>query len=431
METQAPTSQTAASPLSQRAAWAGQQPISRLMHLTLTRPELISMAGGFVDQQSLPLADTGRAVATVLSDSRVGQAALQYGSTPGLPELREAVLARLHQADGTTPAETGLGIDNVVLTAGSNQLLYLVSEVLLDPGDIVLCAAPTYFVFLGILAGLGARAIGVAADQDGLIPAALEDELERLRRAGELSRVKFVYVTSYHDNPSNVTLPADRRQQVVEIVKRHSGPDPIYILEDAAYRELRYDVPDVPSLRSFDAEGDTVIVAETFSKSYSPGLRVGWGVLPAALAGPVCDLKSNLDFGSASFNQHVMLEVLRQGQLEPHIEQLRACYRRKLAAVLAAADEHLAPIDGVAWHVPHGGLYVWLRLPEWLDAGLDAPLFNRALGNGMIYVPGEYCFPTEGVPRQSHTMRLTFGVQSAERLSQGVAALAAAIRALH
>lgn len=401
------------------------------MHLSLTRPELISMAGGFVDQQSLPLAGTGRAVAAVLSDPRVGQAALQYGSNAGLPELREAVLARLHQADGLTAAETGLGVDNVVLTAGSNQLLYLVSEVLLDPGDIVLCAAPTYFVYLGILAGLGARAIGVAADQDGLIPAALEEQLERLRLSGELARVKLVYVTSYHDNPSNVTLPAERRQEIVEIVKRHSGPDPIYILEDAAYRELRYDVPDVPSMRSCDAEGDTVIVAETFSKSFSPGLRVGWGVLPPALVGPVCDLKGNLDFGSASFNQHVMAVVLREGMLDSHIDELRACYRRKLSAMLAAADEHLALIDGVSWHVPHGGLYVWLRLPEWLDAGLDAPLFNRALANGMIYVPGEYCFPTEGVPRQSHTMRLTFGVQSAERLRQGVAALAAAIRALH
>ncbi len=417
--------------LSQRVAWAGNQPISRLMHLALARPELISLAAGFVDQQTLPVEITARAVEAVLSDPRVAQAALQYGTTPGLPELREAVLSRLAAADGVTTSELPLSVDNVVLTAGSNQLLHLVTEVLLDPGDIVLCAAPTYFVFLGLLAGVGARALGVAADEHGLIPAALEEQLERLRASGELPRVKALYVTSYYDNPSNVSLPAERREEIVEIIKRSSSQSPIYIIEDAAYRELRYGQPDVPSLRSFDAEGDTVIVAETFSKSFSPGVRVGWGVLPPALVEPVCELKGNMDFGSACFNQHVMAAVLRLGLFEPQVQELREHYQTKLAAMLAAADEHLAPIAGVRWNAPRGGLYVWLRLPQWLDAGIDAPLFSRAMANGVLYVPGEYCFPGEGVPRQSHTIRLSFGLQSASRLRHGVAALAEAIRVLH
>jgi len=417
-------------PLSQRVAWAGNQPISRLMHLALARPELISLAAGFVDPQTLPVETTARAVETVLSDPRVARTALQYGSTPGLPELREAVLERLAAADRTTAAAMRLGVENVVLTAGSNQLLHLVAEVLLDPGDIVLCAAPTYFVFLGLLAGVGARAVGVAADEQGLIPAALEEQLQRLQASGELPRVKTLYVTSYHDNPSNVTLPVERRAQIVEIVKRWSIQGHIYIIEDAAYRELRYGQSDVPSLRSFDSEGDTVILAETFSKSFSPGIRVGWGVLPPALVDPVCELKGNMDFGSACFNQHVMAAVLRLDAFEPQVAVLRKHYEAKMTAMLAAADEYLAPIEGVRWNVPLGGLYVWLQLPEWLDAGIDAPLFGRAMAGGVLYVPGEYCFPAEGVPRRSHTIRLSFGVQNAPRLRCGVAALAEAIRAL-
>ena len=357
--------------LSQQVHRAGNQPISRLMHLALARPELISLAAGFVDQGSLPAEATGQALESVLSDAQLGRVALQYGSTPGLPELREAVLARLLAADGITASESGFSEDNVVLTAGSNQMLQLVGQVLLDPGDIVLCAAPTYFVFLGILAGLRAQAIGVAADGDGLIPAALDEELRRLEAAGLLGRVKLLYVTSYYDNPSNVTLPAERRQQIVEIVQRWSRKSQIYILDDAAYRELRYEVPDVPSLSSFDPQGETVIVAETFSKSFSPGIRVGWGMLPDALVGPVCELKGNADFGSPCFNQHVMAAVLRLGLFEPHVAYLRLHYHSKLAAMLAAADESLADIDGVEWRCPTGGLYVWLRLPDWLDAGID------------------------------------------------------------
>jgi 2-aminoadipate transaminase len=401
------------------------------MHLALARPELISLAAGFVDQQTLPLKSTAEAIDAVLADPQVARAALQYGTTPGLAELREAVLSRLVAADGATAAEMQLSVDNVVLTAGSNQLLHLLTEILLDPGDIVLCAAPTYFVFLGLLAGAGARAMGVAADEQGLIPAALEEQLERLQAAGELPRVKALYVTSYYDNPSNVTLPAARRAEIIEIVKRWSRNAPIYVIEDAAYRELRYGQADVPSLRSFDEDGSTVIVAETFSKSFSPGLRVGWGVLPPALVDPVCELKGNIDFGSACFNQHVMAAVLRRGLFEPQVQLLRTQYQTKLAAMLSAADEHLAPLAGVRWNVPHGGLYIWLLLPEWLDAGIDAPLFNRALAAGVLYVPGEYCFPAEGMPRESHTIRLSFGVQSAARLRDGVAALAGAIRELH
>jgi 2-aminoadipate transaminase len=211
-------------------------------------------------------------------------------------------------------------------------------------------------------------------------------------------------------------------------VKRYSTAGPIYILEDTAYRELRYAGDDAPSLRAYDEGGETVVCTGTFSKSFSPGIRVGWGVLPRALVDPVLAAKGNIDFGSPNFNQHVLAKVLDLGLYEPHVETLRATYRIKLSAMLAAADEHLAPIHGLRYQRPKGGLYVWLELPEHIDTGNDGELFHRALDAGVIYVPGRYCYSAEGETPRDNTIRLSFGVQSPDRIQRGVAALAEAIR---
>jgi 2-aminoadipate transaminase len=424
---------SAAGNFSRRAQWAAGQPISRLMHLALANPELISLAAGFVDQATLPVEAARQAAERVLLEPAYARAALQYGTTAGDARLRELVLDRFRHADGLPHATRGLAVDQVLLTAGSNQLLYLVAEALLDPGDIVLCAAPSYFVFLGILGSLGARAIGVASDERGLIPAALEEQLRRLERTGELDRVKAIYVTSYFDNPSSVSLSIERRPEVVEIAQRwtaeaKTGGSKIYVIEDTAYRDLRYAGEDLPSLRSFDEAGDTVIVAETFSKSFSPGIRVGWGILPPALVEPVSDLKGNIDFGSPHFAQRLMTAVLELGLWEPHVTVLRRSYQAKMEAMLAAADTFLANVPGVSWRRPSGGLYVWLRLPEGLDAGPSGSLFDAALAEGVIYVPGEYCFPSTGQAVAKNTIRMSFGVQSPEQIFRGVEALARAIR---
>jgi 2-aminoadipate transaminase len=414
-------------PLSRRAQFSGRQPISELMRLALARPDLISLAAGFVDQATLPVEATRRASEAMLADEIQARHALQYGTNAGYVPLREAVLERFIANDGSQ-AGRSLKVEQVILTAGSNQMLHLVGEVLLDPGDIVLCSSPTYFVYLGILASLGVRAVGIATDEQGMIPAALDEELTRRKRSGELAQVKAIYVTSYYENPSTVSLSLDRRAQVVEVAKRHSSNGPIYVIDDAAYRDLRYAGDDLPSLRSFDAEEDTVIVAETLSKSYSPGVRVGWGILPPALVEPIAGLKANIDFGSPNFNQHLMASVMSQGLFEPHVARLRANYGRKLQTMLGAMDEFLSDIPSTRWHVPSGGLYVWLELPEDLDAGPGGTLIEHALEEGVLYVPGEYCYPAEGQPIRKDRIRLSFGVQSEPNLRRGVEALARAIR---
>src|SRR5688572_21341282 len=180
--------------LSQRALRAGGQPISVLMQQALANPELISLAAGFVDQATLPVDPTRQALDVLLSDPQRGRAALQYGTTPGFLPLREQMLERLQAADGRPATEARLSVEQVILTAGSNELLHLVVDTLCEPGDIVLCGAPTYFVFLGALANFGVRSIGVTSDDDGLVPEAVEEELARRRAAGDLARVKAIYV---------------------------------------------------------------------------------------------------------------------------------------------------------------------------------------------------------------------------------------------
>lgn len=413
-------------PLSQRALQAGGQPIGPLMHRALAQPELISLAAGFVDQHTLPVELASEALSALLGETDRGQAALQYGTTAGHRPLRQALLDRMLAADGGG-AHLAPSVDQVVVTAGSNELLFLLSDTLLDPGDIVLCAAPTYFVFLGALANQGARAIGVPTDEEGVIPSGIDETLERLEAVGQLERVKAFYLPSYFDNPTSVTLSAARRPELVETLARWNRKTPLVLLEDAAYRELRYDGADLPSLAHYDESGELVASTGTFSKSFAPGVRIGWGVLPKWLVEPVLNQKGNIDFGTANLNQHLMHEVLTGGRYEAHRDKLRAAYTAKRDAMLAALDTTFRHRAGFHWKAPAGGLYVWLTLPPEFDTGLDGALFDRALNQGMLYVPGQYFYPAEGPPPACNTMRLSFGVQPAARIGLGIAALGRAV----
>ncbi len=418
--------------LSRASRTNADQPISRLMRAALVNPDLISLAAGFVDPLTLPVDLVRQASTELLSRDATGQAALQYGTTAGYEPLRHAILTRQLQLDGCADNPHRPGIDRVVLTAGSNELLHLVSRTLLDPGDVVLCSSPTYFVFLATLQDLQARAVGVEADEQGIIPEALERQLERLERQGELGRVKAIYVVTDFDNPRSVCLNATRRERLVRIAEQWSRKQRIYLIDDQAYRSLRYEGTDQPSLLRYDstATGDPsrVVLAGTFSKCFSPGIRIGWGILPEELVTPVVNQKSCIDFGSPNFNQHLMAQVVQVGWFDQHIERIRAAYRRKRDAMLDALQRHLGDVEGVRWLRPEGGLYVWLELPEPIDTGPDGPLLPLAVDAGVLYVPGEYGFPAEGPPVRRHALRLTFGVQPPDRIEQGIEALSHAIR---
>jgi 2-aminoadipate transaminase len=417
--------------LSRRWQWAKDQAISFLMQQAVENPDVISLAAGLVDPSSLPVDETREALRSVLGDQESGRSALQYGTTQGSERLREQIVRLLAGLEGASMGQLGLEPQQVVLTTGSQQLLSVVGEILLDPGDICLVAAPTYFVFLGVLNGLGARAVPIPADENGLPTDLLEQELERIESAGELRRVKLIYVVSYYENPSGISLSDDRRRELVRIAQRWSKEQRIFVLEDAAYRQLHYDGPTHPSLWSFDPARQTVILAQTFSKSYSPGLRVGFGVVPEPLIRPICDRKGNEDFGSANLNQHLLASVLESGAYEPHVEQVRSSYRTKRDCMLAAAEKYFADLDGVSWVRPEGGLYVWMTLPPNVRTGFDSPLFSRAMKvERVMYVPGELSYAGTADQRRRNQMRLSFGVESPERIGEGMSRLASAVRAV-
>jgi len=400
------------------------------MARALENPQLISLAAGFVDQQTLPVGIVRKVITQILSDEEAARQALQYGTTLGDPELRELILANCLQLDGLEREQSPVSVDQVVLTAGSNQLLHLVAETLLDPGDIVICTSPSYFVFLGILKQLGVRTMGVAVDQQGMLPDSLEELLEQLQQQGELARVRLLYLVPYYDNPAGITMSRQRGDEILGIIQRWSEKQRIHLLVDEAYRQLRLDGDDVPSLWTRPGAAETVIMAGTFSKSFSPGIRVGWGILPDELIEPLLDQKGNLDFGSPNINQQIMREVLQSGDLQQHLQQLTAGYRVKRDAMLAAADRYLAPLGQLSWCAPAGGLYLWLELPPDVNSGPEGELFEAALDEGMLYVPGQYCFPAEGEGVRYNTIRLSFGVQSADRIELGMQSLSVALQRL-
>lgn len=415
--------------LSERWRWGSRQAISFLMEQGVDNPDILTLGAGLVDSESLPVAEVSQLVSEICSDPAEGRAALQYGSTPGSPRLRAALIRHLAKLEGCEPGELHIAPENLLLTTGSQQLLSLLCEVLFNPGDIAFVSSPTYFVFLGTLAGVGARAIPIRSDEHGMVLEDVERELVRLNAAGELHRVKLLYLVSDFENPSGVCLSAKRRQQAVALVRKWSRKQRIMILEDAAYRELRYSGRPLPSIWSFDTDRQHVILAQTFSKSFSPGLRVGYGVVPAELAGPLGDRKGNEDFGSAHFNQHLLARACETEVYARHVARVRQAYTVKRDAMLAAADRYFSDLPGVNWVRPDGGLYVWMTLPDRLPTSFDSPLFRHATRTEQVmYVPGELCYsgPLETRPRCQ--MRLSFGVLDPVLIDEAMQRLARAVR---
>lgn len=414
---------------SQRRHRAAEQSISYLMEQGILNRDVISLAAGFVDESTLPVPLVRNAVDRILTDTPEGHRILQYTTTAGDLKLRGLLLDHLARLEARDVDSLGVDVDDVVVTAGSQQILQHVSDVLLDPGDICLVAGPTYFVYLGTLNAVGARTIAVETDEHGMRMDALEATLERLEAEGSLDRVKLIYLVSWFENPSSLTLSLERRQQVLDIAERWSKHHRLLILEDTAYRELQYEGDHLPSVWSLDKNHDRVILAQTFSKSFSPGLRVGYGILPRDFATAIHDVKGNLDFGSAHLNQRILADVLESGSYAGHVESLCESYRTKRDAMVAAAEQHFSDIPGASWHYPHGGLYVWMTLPETVPTGFKSRLFDRSVNTeGVMYVPGEICYPNGSDIRNDCQMRLSYGVETPETIAEGMRRLASAVR---
>lgn len=420
------------SALSELGRRTAEPPISWLMKTALEHPGIISLAAGFTDNRTLPVADTRLLCAEILSRAGAGQAALQYGSTAGDPELRRLTVERLRQADRADGAAAAIySPDRLLITHGSQQFLYLVTEILCDPGDLVLVEDPTYFVFLGIVQSHGLRARAIRLQADGLDLARLKETLQALEQAGEIRRVKLLYLVSYYQNPTGVTTSAAKKAGILRLLRdfESAAGHPIYLLEDAAYRGLRFGGEEVVSALALGGRRSRVIYAGTYSKPFATGLRVGYGLLPPELCAAALRVKGNHDFGTAHFLQKLLARALQSGRYERHLLELRARYAAKARVLEEAVRRHFPP--EVQWTPAQGGLYVWARLPARIHTGPRSRLFRSAVRQNVLYVPGVFCYAEDPTrPKPDCEMRLSFGHALEPDLREGIARLGAAIRPL-
>ncbi len=416
---------TGFSKLAERTA---EPSISWLMKLTLDHPKLISLAAGFTDTQSLPVDRTAHLIDQILGSPERGRNSLQYGSTAGDPDLRRLTAHDLGLMDGD-PDPRIHSADRVIITNGSQQLLYLICESLCDPGDTVLVEDPSYLVFFGIAQSHGLQCKGIRMDEDGLNIEQLEKTLALLKRKGRLHQVKMLYLVSYFQNPSGVTTSLRKKIQALEILRRYekAAGHPIYLLEDAAYRELRFYGSDVPSALSVRGFGDRVLYTGTYSKPFATGVRVGFGLLPKPVFQIVDRIKGNHDFGTANLLQQIVRQALVSGEYEAHLAELHYRYARKAHVMTQALREYFP--SAVQWQEPSGGLYVWAKLPRSVKTGVKSELFRTALQKDVLYVPGELCYADDpSRMKPNFEMRLSFGGETEENIQQGIKRLGRLLR---
>ena len=380
--------------------------IARLMSLMLENPALLSLAAGFTDNQTLPVAAVQAAAARL--GARAGEPEfLQYGTNQGRPKLRAALAERLLSLEN--PPDAGTVKKNFFVTNGSQQALYLAMQVLCDAGDIVLVDRPSYFVYLEMLAGLGVQARSMPVDAAGRIDAAgLAALLESLRSRGELGRVKAVYFVSYFSNPSARSLDESEKNAIADALTKAGVIVPV--VEDAAYRELYYTEPhparSVLSLPAWAAFPKLYL--STLTKPFASGLKIGYGTSSdSELLAKMLHVKGHHDFGTTNYNQAIFEEVLAVGGLDAQLAVIRPGYQKKMRALHGALTEAGLPELGWKWAVPGGGLYLWLTAPAGLDTGMDSAFCHACVAAGVLYVPGDLCF---GGDAPKNFIRLSFGV---------------------
>ena len=414
--------------LSKLGRRTSEPPISWLMKQALQRPGLISLAAGFTDNPTLPVRETGAIVEGLLRGKK-GQPHLQYGTTPGDTRLRQLTADRLAHLDDRLAKTAAYAPDRLLITHGSQQLLYILSEILFDPGDLVLVEDPSYFVYLGIMQSHGIRGRGIRLEADGIDLAHLEATLNQLQQAGELPRLKALYLVSYHSNPAGITTSARKKAAALKLLRRYekAAGHQIYLIEDAAYRELRFAGEDTPSALSLDRRADRVVYTSTFSKPFATGVRVGFGLLPEPLLTAALRVKGNHDFGTANFLQQILTQALANGSYETQVARLRRRYARKAKAMTQACAAHFP--DAAQWANPTGGLYVWARLPAKVRSGLKSALFEAALRHKVLYVPGSLCYCDDTTRRKpNRELRLSYGNASLKEIEEGIARLGRALK---
>jgi 2-aminoadipate transaminase len=375
-----------------------------LMALT-ERPEVISLAGGWPDTSTFPPDSYAALMSTVASQSCAR--ALQYGPTEGL-SLVKSCIAEVMQAEGVE-----IDVDELLVTTGGQQVIDLVCKTLVDPGDVVVCEAPTYPGAVPTFCAYEADVVQVSMDRDGMRTDELETTLARLEREGR--RPKFIYTVPTFHNPAGVTLSLERRHELVRIANEHE----LLVLEDNPYGLLRYEGTPLPTLRSLDG-GAFVIYASTFSKILSPGVRLGWAAAPGPVLEKMNIGKQASDLCSSSISQYFVSAYFESRPWEEYVRSLIEIYRRRRDVMLDALAEQF-PREA-EWTHPQGGLFIWATLPDYIDT---TDLLARALDERVAFVPGRAAF-LDG--RGGSSMRLNFSGVGEEQIREGIRRLGEVVR---
>jgi len=359
---------------------------------------IVSFAGGFPDPATFP----GEPLSELMGE--LDASAFQYAPTAGLPGVRDFIAGRLERLEGLRPDE-----DALLITSGSIEALELCGKAFLEHGDTVVVEGPTYLGAIMSFESFEASVVAIEVDADGL----LVDELER-QLAGGL-RPKLLYSIADYQNPAGVTLSAERREALVELARRYG----FLVVEDVAYRELAFTDEAPPTLWSLAP--DVVVQAGTTSKTFFPGIRLGWAVGPAEVSAQLVSAKQNTDQCAGALGQRLFEEYVRRGWIDEQLAESRSLYRRKAERMLEALERFM-PAE-VRWTVPRGGFFSWLTLAPGVD-GTD--LATRAVERGVAIVPGTLFFP-DG--RGGENLRLSFSLVDEAVIDDGIERLASLIRA--
>jgi 2-aminoadipate transaminase len=358
----------------------------------LGRADLISFAGGFPDPLTFPRDHAAALLAEFAESGEV--TAFQYAPTRGLAGTLEAVAGRLESVQGRRPQE-----DELVITSGGIEALELVGKSFLDSGDLVVVEGPTYLGAIMAFRGFEAKLVAVPMDEDGL----QVDDLAR--RLDEGLRPKLLYTIPDHQNPAGVSLSTERRELLVELARRYG----FLVVEDVAYRELTFADESLPSLWSLAP--DVVVQAGTTSKTFLPGVRLGWAAGPAEICAKLVSAKQNTDQCSGALGQRMLEEYIRRGWIDEQLVRSRALYQRKCARLLAALERAMP--EGVSWTRASGGFYSWLTIPGCDTTDLTA----RAADAGVGIVPGALFF-ADG--RGGENVRLSFSMVDETLIDDGI-----------
>jgi 2-aminoadipate transaminase len=375
----------------------------RALFAVASRPEVVSLAGGMPNITGLPLDVVGELMSTLVA--KQGTVALQYGSGQGDPTLREQICDVMKL--------TGINAhpDDVVVTVGSQHALDLVSRIFLDPGDVVVAEAPSYVGALGTFRSYQGQVVHVEMDDDGIIPDRLREALVVL--AGQGRTAKFLYTIPNFHNPAGVSLAAARRREVLEIA-REAG---VLVIEDDPYGLLGFDGVIPRALRADEPEH--VIYLGSFSKTFAPGLRVGWVVAPHAVREKLVLAAEASVLCPPAFSQMAISTYLANYPWFDQVKAFREVYRVRRDAMLSSLEDMFPP--GAYWTHPNGGFYVWLTLPEGLDAKAMLPL---AVTNRVAYVPGTAFYADDF---GSQSMRLSYCYPPPNRIREGIRRLSAVV----